>query len=1120
MKSQTFKPLTENVSSEDHLKDQVHKKTSEAIFDFIKTDRSSSEGLTIGLEGAWGSGKSHVINLVRERFSGFNDTLFFSFDAWAHEGDPLRKAFLNELINEAKRKLENQPSGSSNTEILLEALTEMREDVNRGNTTTVKSNSSPSKLGLYLAFSIVTTPIGIELLSSRPSMGFDFYLGSLSKVDWRLLFGSAFLLPLILAITKIIVSRIQSFKTLNWMFHKVWRPKRKGVSEVKETGSDDTEDSSTNSKTKFFTSIQTEFTNQKTMENGEPTSWEFSRIYSDLINTIASHNGTGFRKVVVVIDNIDRLSREHARNVWSTLQTFFQSRSSPQQSSGKPPQNVWYLVPYDRKAFCEAIDDIKDKASDSQDLSSELGLLDKNFQVVFEVPPVVSSTWVDYFSTLCTVAFENRWPARDIDDFKAAFERINSKLESSPTIREMRSIVNRAGAVVMQISHSVSARNVCLYVCMRRKYGASQLRKILISPQNSQEFQHLDISDDDRLELASIYFNVDTENAAQLLLREPIMQALQHPTSAALNDLYDNHLAGFAVAWRELKPSISGLLDSQSNNFINISNALVALAEREEKLVTHFVNPLVESWGRVFAKPSQGPALKNTLSSLDMLASYLDRRHKEYLLKLEELMRQGVASIFGYMVDNQTHLSEIIPFWKKAVSIPQIKEVWKPFDARDIEAKNWIKWRRSESEVQEYLDIELAEYPAENVGDLIHELNVFGKQASSDIWIIEEIFSREPESQVWETFLDQVVEWLENTPSNDAEYQLRLAHKIIDKYPSRFEVQVEKLTTISKIQNPKIVLDNDFVALFITRYVEKIPQQLDLNLRNFWGQSSNTENTDDVITLFSANPKPLWIKAIEGNSNRAKEYIRSGLPDLINKCDYVALNFDQVAAKLPREANDIAKVILELGLGDTLLEQFLSNPTSHIKALTCLSKHHPNLASACHFDLKRFDERHWAQLLRTGTRLCVEVGQDKSLSTAFYQMMDRVLRNSNENLESFNIDKNYYDNLTVNIIGYRQEIKRDLVATYFSLNRDFLSDASFEIIKSYIASSQRYPKDDEVISHMDFWVKNNMVGRVNWFIGTDKWFKKYSQVLSEFCKSCRHRTQALKTLSDRLNEEK
>ena len=58
----------------------------------------SEEGRSLAVVGDWGSGKSTVVRLLRRLEQEKDHSAHvFIYDAWAHQGDPLRRAFLDDL---------------------------------------------------------------------------------------------------------------------------------------------------------------------------------------------------------------------------------------------------------------------------------------------------------------------------------------------------------------------------------------------------------------------------------------------------------------------------------------------------------------------------------------------------------------------------------------------------------------------------------------------------------------------------------------------------------------------------------------------------------------------------------------------------------------------------------------------------------------------------------------------------------------------------------------------------------------------------------------------------------------------------------------------------------------
>lgn len=135
-----------------------HQRVADAIGEILES-RTAIENrrgtTTLALEGGWGSGKSTVIQLVRTRFEARPNHLTVEFDAWAHEGDPLRRTFLETFVARLNEK----------KWISDETATRVADRISRRmKTTTTETNSRPTRLGFFSSLSILFIPLGTALI--------------------------------------------------------------------------------------------------------------------------------------------------------------------------------------------------------------------------------------------------------------------------------------------------------------------------------------------------------------------------------------------------------------------------------------------------------------------------------------------------------------------------------------------------------------------------------------------------------------------------------------------------------------------------------------------------------------------------------------------------------------------------------------------------------------------------------------------------------------------------------------------------------------------------------------------------------------------------------------------
>jgi len=138
--------LSDKPTSENRF---AHEKVANAISDLIIEEEG---GKTIALTGYWGSGKSSIIEMIKTKLVD----KVFTFDAWVHEGDPLRRAFLESIIHFF---LEKNILDKEYWENKLEEIAKRKE--------TTKSTDSiePTILGIILFIATFITPLGLVLLS-------------------------------------------------------------------------------------------------------------------------------------------------------------------------------------------------------------------------------------------------------------------------------------------------------------------------------------------------------------------------------------------------------------------------------------------------------------------------------------------------------------------------------------------------------------------------------------------------------------------------------------------------------------------------------------------------------------------------------------------------------------------------------------------------------------------------------------------------------------------------------------------------------------------------------------------------------------------------------------------
>jgi hypothetical protein len=498
--------LPDNPSEVDEFSES-HSKVAEAIVQLMHEDKG---GISIGLEGEWGTGKSTVMKLlsnILEREKNGIDYLFFTFDAWAHEGDPLRKSFLEQLISLFKSKWIPEEEWKQKNTDDISWEDKWKQLIGTKTKTEVTNSPEITTLGLYVIVAGFFVPIGLAIVNECLRNGGTYNLFSRLHFSWYLFVGTVLtLLPLFIYFGGYACARIKGKKQkiINW-----------GVIIQK------------------FDTI----TISQTTKSPDPTSVEFEKFFSELINYCLDNKK---RRLVLVLDNLDRISPSDALSILSTMQTFLQCKSNMKPEA---LNHLWVIIPYDR----EGLEKLWEKANDVKEKEVASSMIDKRFQVRFRVPPMVLSNWEKYFEKQLSEAFPDHKNIKP-DEFSSSLlvYYIHQNLllmNKVPTPRGIKIFINQIGTIHRVWNDEFPLQQMAYFVSLINR--KEDFPKQFIAGKIPEE-QFKDVLGDKVPEnMAAMWFNIEPNIAIQILLEKPILESILNRDVNVSKDLEDKHKEWF-----------------------------------------------------------------------------------------------------------------------------------------------------------------------------------------------------------------------------------------------------------------------------------------------------------------------------------------------------------------------------------------------------------------------------------------------------------------------------------------------------------------------------------------------------------------------------------------------
>ena len=532
----------------DLLDGQSQNRVADAIkkhIEEIDAEKGSNNAFPriIGVEGAWGSGKSNMLLSLQNLLA--SDYYFFTYDAWGNQEDLQRRSILEQLTDELIQKEQLVKE----TEITI-------LDTDLDHEPTVKKCSWKRRLFALVARKSTTHDITIPKMES-------------STKAFALMLLITAIIPTVMDAMKpdnaswwyFIVTLLATFlpfivfcflkRRNKWKWSDMWKM--------------------------YHTEGKTD-TSTYTISELEPSVTEFRKWLNDLADSLMEG-----MHLVIVFDNMDRLPREKVRQLWSSIQTFF---------AGREYNKVWCIVPFDRDRLANAFAD--EDVDEKHKLHLTNYFIEKTFPVVYRIPVPIITDYRGVFQNLFNQAFG----ARDEQDLINRCYRLK---HPKPNMREMISFINKCVSQCHTWGDEIRLTSIALFELNKDIILENKTPdEAILSGDYIKGFAGIiEIDENLPVEMSSLVYVVSKNKSAQLPLKNVTEKALLN-NDVSNFDVYAKEQPEFYVILDEVT---SGMDPSYLDNAINHISKINKNNVVGEKL--HLLNKIWTRLGGMYLKRTQ-----------------------------------------------------------------------------------------------------------------------------------------------------------------------------------------------------------------------------------------------------------------------------------------------------------------------------------------------------------------------------------------------------------------------------------------------------------------------------------------------------------------------------------
>jgi len=407
----------------------VHKRltdTLESIVDTLSQEHSIKN--IIGLFWYWGSWKSSIIKMLEEKKEKYK---ILEFDSWSHKDEFLRRAFLIELTKKLefdKKTLweiwfKNKKIGKINS---IDYLSKK----NLVKVLNIEPETNFSWIWFIWAlvlFFVLLKLIWIDIISIlhwwlNPFLNLetftwfeDFYFQYLD------IFNVLFLIILIA------------------IFYFWFYPHFKNKEDKDSTG-----------KTEWFKWLIDYILFKKinynetltSSENQDFSNYDYQEYFTTIVKKYLDRDKGNKDKLIIVLDNLDRVKDETVLNSISLIQTTLEWINDEFDTKwGNIFDRLIFILPIDKDRLKTVFEKLL-KDNDDKESFVEW-FIDKTFSVIVDVPNLEQSDWRPYFKNNISQAFNDiKIKNREIDELISMFYSYVSNSWKKVTPREIINFIN------------------------------------------------------------------------------------------------------------------------------------------------------------------------------------------------------------------------------------------------------------------------------------------------------------------------------------------------------------------------------------------------------------------------------------------------------------------------------------------------------------------------------------------------------------------------------------------------------------------------------------------------------------------------------------------------------